>query len=113
MLIMRSTYLNNFWVVGSPDGSYGFYDAQVIADFEKDKINDYAYYQVYALGEWGTIKTGGEFFRNFEIGKHVGRCEYNERYPIHITIDNNVLPYISIGFWQIITGDVNRARRCV
>lgn len=111
MVIMRSTYLNNFWVVGSPDGAYGFYDAQVIADFEKDKINDYAYYQVYALGEWGTIKTGGEFFRNFEMGKHVGRYEYNENYPIHITIDNNVLPYISIGFWQIITGDVNSARQ--
>ena len=111
MVIMRSTYLNNFWVVGSPDGTYGFYDAQVIADFEKDKINDYSYYLVYALGEWGTIKTGGEFFRNFEIGKHVGRYEYNENYPIHITIDNNVLPYISIGFWQIITGNVNSARQ--
>lgn len=111
IVIMRSTYLNNFWVVGSPDGGYGFYDAQVIADFEKDKVNDYAYYQVYALGEWGTVKTGGEFFRNFEIGKHVGRFEYDERYPIHITIDNNVLPYISIGFWQIITGDVNSARQ--
>lgn len=111
MVIMRSTYLNNFWVVGSPDGTYGFYDAQVIADFEKDKINDYSYYLVYALGEWRTIKTGGEFFRNFEIGKHVGRYEYNENYPIHITIDNNVLPYISIGFWQIITGNVNSARQ--
>lgn len=111
MVIMRSTYLNNFWVVGSPDGTYGFYDAQVIADFEKDKINDYSYYLVYALGEWGTIKTGGEFFRNFEVGKHVGRYEYNENYPIHITIDNNVLPYISIGFWQIITGNVNSARQ--
>ncbi|KAA6313054.1 hypothetical protein EZS27_036112 [termite gut metagenome] len=26
MLIMRSTHLNNFWVVGSPDGSFGYYD---------------------------------------------------------------------------------------
>lgn len=111
MVIIRSTYLNNFWVVGSPDGSYGFYDAQVIADFEKDKINDYAYYQVYALGEWGTIKTGGEFFRNFEIGKHVGHYDYDECYPIHITVDNNVLPYISIGFWQIISGDINSVRQ--
>lgn len=111
MVIMRSTYLNNFWVVGSPDGTYGFYDAQVIADFEKDKINDYSYYQVYALGEWGTIKTGGEFFRNFEIGKHVGQYAYEKNYPIHVTIDNNVLPYISIGFWQIIPGDINKIRQ--
>lgn len=111
MVIIKSTYLNNFWVVGSPKGDYGFYDAQVIADFERDKINDYAYYQIYALGEWGTIKTGGEFFRNFEIGKHVGHYKYDENYPIHITIDNNVLPYISIGFWQIIPGDINRVRQ--
>lgn len=111
MVVMRSTYLNNFWVVGSPDGTYGYYDAQVIADFDRDKNNDYAYYQVYALGEWGTIKTGGEFFRNFETGKHVRHLAYDASIPIHITIDNNVLPYISVAFWQIQQGDVCEARQ--
>ena len=35
-VIIQSTYLNNFWVVGSPDGTYGFYDEQCVADFEYD-----------------------------------------------------------------------------
>ena len=70
MVIIKSTYLNNFWVVGAPDGTYGFYDAQTIADFERDKERDYAYYLIYALGEWGTIRTGGEFFHAFDPAKH-------------------------------------------
>ena len=40
MVVIQSTYLNNFWVVGSPDGTYGYYDEQCIADFEKDRLND-------------------------------------------------------------------------
>lgn len=72
MVIMQSTYLDNFWVVGSPDGTYGYYDRQVVADFEKDRINDYDYYRIYALGEWGSIRTGGEFFASFDSSKHRG-----------------------------------------
>lgn len=110
-VVILSTYLNNFWVVGSPDGSYGFYDNQTIADFEKDKNNDYAYYLVYALGEWGTIKTGGEFFHAFEPSKHKGNYKYNPCLPIHISIDNNVLPYISISIWQIEQKDKSSLRQ--
>lgn len=110
MVIIKSTYLNNFWVVGSPDGTYGFYDAQTIADFERDKERDYAYYLIYALGEWGTIRTGGEFFHAFNPAKHKGKCPYVKA-PVHISIDNNVLPYISISFWQVETGDITRIRQ--
>lgn len=110
MVIIKSTYLNNFWVVGSPDGTYGFYDAQTIADFERDKERDYAYYLIYALGEWGTIRTGGEFFHAFDPAKHKGKCPYVKA-PVHISIDNNVLPYISISFWQVETGDITRIRQ--
>ena len=60
-VVILSTYLNNFLVVGSPDGSYGFYDNQTIADFEKDKNNDYAYYLVYALGNGAQLKPGVSF----------------------------------------------------
>ena len=34
-VVIQSTYLNNFWVVGSPDGTYGYYDEQCIADLRK------------------------------------------------------------------------------
>lgn len=99
-ILIQSTYLNNFWVVGSPDGSYGFYDEQCVADFEKDRINDPDYYNVYALGEWGIIRTGSEFFGSFNRGKHTHEHIYDESLPIHISVDNNVLPYISVSYWQ-------------
>lgn len=111
MVIIKSTYLNNFWVVGSPDGTYGFYDAQTIADFEKDKDRDYAYYMVYALGEWGTVKTGGEFFHAFEPSTHKTSCPYVGGLPVHVSVDNNVLPYISVSFWQIELGDTIAIRQ--
>lgn len=100
-VVIQSTYLNNFWVVGSPDGTYGYYDEQCIADFEKDRLNDPDYYNVYALGEWGVIRTGSEFFGSFNRGKHTGECKYNPKLALHVSVDNNVLPYISYSFWQI------------
>ena len=104
-LVLWSTYLNNFWVVGSPCGTYGFYDRQTIADFEKDKTSDYNQYCIYALGEWGSIKTGGEFLHAYDSGKHKGKFPYSHGVPVHISIDNNVLPYISVSIWQYITLD--------
>ena len=100
-VVIQSTYLNNFWVVGSPDGKYGFYDEQCIADFEKDRIDDPDYYNVYALGEWGILRTGSEFFGSFNKGRHMKAVLFNEELPIHLSIDSNVLPYITISYWQI------------
>lgn len=99
-LVIKSTYLNNFWVVGSPCGTYGFYDRQTVADFEKDKERDPNYYSIYALGEWGTIKTGGEYLSSYNPGIHRTKKQYISELPIHISIDNNILPYISVSFWQ-------------
>lgn len=104
-VVIQSTYLNNFWVVGSPDGTYGYYDEQCIADFEKDRINDPDYYNVYALGEWGVIRTGSEFFGSFNRGRHCRKIDFDPRLPIHISVDSNVLPYISCTFWQVYTYD--------
>lgn len=100
MVIIQSTYLNNFWVIGSPCGTYGYYDEQCIADFEYDRQHDPDYYNVYALGEWGVIRTGSEFFGSFNRGKHSGEYKYNTSLPIHLSIDCNVLPYISVTYWQ-------------
>ena len=101
MVVMQSTYLNNFWVVGSPCGTYGYYDEQCVADFEYDRLHDPDYYNVYALGEWGVIRTGSEFFGSFNRGKHTSSYPYDNTLPIHLSIDCNVLPYISITYWQV------------
>lgn len=101
-VVIQTTYLNNFWVVGSPDGTYGYYDEQCIATFEYDREHDPDYYNVYALGEWGVIRTGSEFFGSFNRGNHVAPVEYDPNLPVHICVDSNVLPYISISYWQIV-----------
>lgn len=110
-VVIQTTYLNNFWVVGSPDGTYGFYDEQCVADFERDRLNDPDYYNVYALGEWGVIRTGSEFFGSFNRGKHTGECKYNPELALHVSVDNNVLPYISYTFWQIEYDDCIKIRQ--
>lgn len=99
-IVIQSTYLNNFWVVGSPDGTYGYYDYQAIANFEHDRVHDPDYYQVYALGEWGHIRTGAEFFPSFNRGTVCGKFKYNPDLPIHISMDSNVLPYVTATFFQ-------------
>lgn len=104
-VVIQSTYLNNFWIVGSPDGTYGFYDEQCVADFEYDRLHDPDYYNVYALAEWGVIRTGSEFFGSFNRGIHSMSVSYDPELPIHISVDNNVLPYISFTFWQIHIGE--------
>lgn len=101
MVVIQSTYLNNFWVVGSPDGTYGYYDEQCVMDFEHDRLYDPDYYNVYALGEWGVIKTGNEFLNSFNVGKNSGEYPYIHGLPIHLSVDSNVLPYISVGYWQV------------
>jgi phage terminase large subunit len=102
-VVIQTTYLNNFWVVGSPDGTYGYYDEQCIATFEQDRITDPDYYNIYALGEWGIIRTGSEFFGSFNRGNHSKPSSYDTTLPIHISVDNNVLPYISVSYWQVHT----------
>lgn len=101
MVVIQSTYLNNFWVVGSPDGTYGYYDEQCVMDFEHDRLYDPDYYNVYALGEWGVIKTGSEFLNSFNVGKNSGEYPYIPGLPIHLSVDSNVLPYISVSYWQV------------
>ena len=101
MVAVQSTYLNNFWVVGSPDGTYGYYDEQLVADFEHDRLHDPDYYQVYALGEWGVIRTGSEFLGSFNTGRNTADLAYDPALPIHLSVDSNVLPYITTQFWQV------------
>lgn len=110
-VVIQTTYLNNFWVVGSPDGTYGYYDEQCIATFEYDREHDPDYYNVYALGEWGVIRTGSEFFGSFNRGKHSADVAYNPELPIHLSIDSNVMPYISVQFWQAYFEDTTSIRQ--
>ena len=45
--------------------------------------------------------TGGEFYSSFNRLKHVSRIPYNPDLPLHISFDQNTVPYNSCGISQI------------
>lgn len=59
-------------------------------------------YMVFVEGNWDIqIKTGGEFYKQFEINLHVSKTQYNPDLPLHISWDDNVNPYLPCGIFQI------------
>jgi len=98
-VIYRTTYLDNKYIVGPL-----FYDKHTIADFEKDKTRDYVYYQIYALGNWGSLRTGNEFFKNIRTEKHTRPLVYNPELPLYFCFDENSLPYLACAIWQLDNG---------
>lgn len=101
VVVIRSTYLNNFWVVGSPCGTFGFTDIQTIIDFEKDKKDDYDFYCIYGLGHWGKLNKGGEMYKNFNTKAHIGfDLDYDRERSLHLTFDENVNPHMTLDIWQ-------------
>jgi phage terminase large subunit len=103
MLIIRTNYLYNIWIVGDGHGG-GFIDEHTIADFEHDRLTDVNYYNIYALGQWGKLRTGGEFLKQFDSNKHVGDYKYNPSEPLHIVFDENVMPYLTCNVFQLQNG---------
>lgn len=59
-------------------------------------------YRVFVEGDWDFQgKSPNAYWRSFEIDKHVINMPHDRDLPIHLSIDDNVLPYISISFWQL------------
>lgn len=110
LIILKTNYLDNKYIVGDwevgPDGNLvqvgGFVDQHTIDDFEKDKRDDYDYYRVYGLGEWGKLRTGGEFWKKFKTEMHVNTRGWDRSSPIWLSWDENVNPYLTCTVWQII-----------
>lgn len=59
-------------------------------------------YEVFVNGNWDIqLKTGGEFYKCFELDKHVGQCDYDPHQALHISWDENVNPYLPCGIFQL------------
>ena len=59
-------------------------------------------YETFVEGNWDIqLKTGGEFFKQFDLDKHIMPLNYDKDLPICIFVDNNYLPYIAIQIWQM------------
>ena len=106
MIVLRTNYLYNIWIVGDGKGG-GFIDKHAIKKFEKFRTTDINHYNIYALGHWGKLRTGGEFFKQFK-DTHIGNFEYNSNLPIHISFDENVLPYLTCNVFQLDNGNLRQ-----
>lgn len=99
-LLIKTTYNDNKWIVGG-DG-FGRIDKHVLNEFEKMKLYDENEYNIYALGNWGVIKTGSEWFSKYDSSKHVKKIPYVPELPLHISFDFNVVPYMTLLVFQIL-----------
>lgn len=49
--------------------------------------------------------TGGEFYSSFDRLKHVDKLTYDHSSPLHLSFDQNTVPYNSCSIWQITSKD--------
>jgi phage terminase large subunit len=98
---IKVTFRDNYWIVGHPDKQHGYLDAHTLQDYEYDRIHKPNSYRVYANGERGILRTGGEFWKQFDEMKHVKPLKVAPS-TIHVSLDENVMPYVTIGLWQYL-----------
>lgn len=64
-------------------------------------------YEVFVEGNWDvSLKVGGEFYKCFELDKHVVECDYDPKLPLHISWDENVNPYLPCGVFQLVGKEI-------
>lgn len=47
------------------------------------------------------IQAGGEYWKQFNLMKHVQDVRYTPDTNLHVSLDNNVNPYVTIAIWQM------------
>jgi phage terminase large subunit len=87
----------------APDGNlYGFIDIHTLANFEKMKLKKPNDYRIYGMGQDGLIRTGGEAWKCYSEERHVRDLQLDINEIIHLSLDKNVVPYITVAAWQVI-----------
>lgn len=86
---IKTTYLDN-----------AFVGSEYRLKLKQLQTTNPAYYRVYALGEWGKVQTGNEFYHKFS--RAISKTNaYSPSNPIHISFDFNVLPYCTALLSQV------------
>tara|TARA_R110002020_G_scaffold3468_3_gene15427 strand:- start:5877 stop:7328 length:1452 start_codon:yes stop_codon:yes gene_type:complete len=73
--------------------------SSLAATYEDFKRTSPYYYGVYTLGQWGNKEVGNRFYKTFTMD-FVKPLEYNEALPLHISLDENVNPYLTLTIHQ-------------
>jgi len=98
-VLIRTNYEDNYWIVGSPSGDYGFVDNNIISLYNSLKHKDPEAYRVNVLGEWGVIKPGDPYVYAFDKEKHSGDTVLNRGREVYLSFDFNRNP-ITCGVYQ-------------
>lgn len=98
----NKVYPNEMVTVLHTDYTHNPFCPQDRIDFLNQlKKSDYKRWLVDGAGEWGEVRIGGEFWKDFKINVHAKDVVWNEQLPIHIAWDENVNPYLTCLVWQI------------
>jgi Terminase large subunit, T4likevirus-type, N-terminal len=66
-------------------------------------------YETMVNGNWELqMKTGMEFYKSFEIEKHVKPAVYDSALPIHLSWDENLQPYLTACVFQIVGTEIRQ-----
>lgn len=91
LFLLHTTYKDN-----------AFLGEEYVSRLESMYLHDENLYRIYVLGAWGRMKTGQEYYKWFSFDHHTDdNVAYNPNYPLHISWDFNVLPYMSMTIWQV------------
>ena len=95
VVLIKTTYEDNYWINGSPCGTYGYRDENLIAEYNDLRMFDQNSYNVNVLGEWGEIKVGeSPFATQWVDAKHISEePKYDPKKQLIISIDFNLTPF--------------------
>ena len=101
VVLIKTSYEDNYWIAGSPCGTYGFRDNNLIAEYESLRTRNFNSYRVNVLGEWGKTDYGGEFLKSWRSETHTGIYNYDPECAIYLWFDENVNPYFPCAVFQV------------
>lgn len=90
-ILIKTTYHDNFWVVGHPDKKFGRVDLHALTEFDIMAKLEPEDYKIYGLGEWGDLRVTSPYITAFEEHKHVSdRAVFNTKNQFVISFDFNI-----------------------
>lgn len=69
--------------------------------------------RIFVSGDWDARRNDNAFYHAFSRSAHVRDVDFDPALPVHLSFDQNVLPYLSMSCWQLFRdGDGVEWLRC-